>query len=149
MHVFAAAGAAFLSAVLWFDLMFDVQVRGFSAGAVPPDALRSISNYYRRVTTEARPMNLVVSFAMLATVLALVGEIFEARNPLELSLGCLVLAVSAVGLALARTVRNARTLGQEMGAIEHRSVLAHKVYGDHVYCLSAIVVVLGLQLLAR
>jgi hypothetical protein len=149
MHVFAAAGAAFLSAVLWFDLMFDVQVRGFSTGAVTPDALASISNYYRRVTTDARPMNLAVSLAMLATILSLAAEIFEARNPLALPLGCLVLTVSAVGLALARTVRNARTLGQETGTVEHRAALARRIYGDHVYCLSAIVVVLGLQLWAR
>jgi hypothetical protein len=27
MHIFAAAGAGFLLAVLWFDLMFDVQTR--------------------------------------------------------------------------------------------------------------------------
>ena len=27
MHTCAAAGAAFLLAVLWFDLMFDVQTR--------------------------------------------------------------------------------------------------------------------------
>jgi hypothetical protein len=38
MHAFAAAGAGFLLAVLWFDLMFDVQTRKAIAGPLPPDA---------------------------------------------------------------------------------------------------------------
>ena len=38
MHTFAAAGAAFLLAVLWFDLMFDVQVRRHPVGTLPPSA---------------------------------------------------------------------------------------------------------------
>ncbi len=33
MHAFAAAGAAFLICVLWFDLMFDAQVRGHDGEA--------------------------------------------------------------------------------------------------------------------
>ena len=35
MHTFAAAGAAFLICVLWFDLMFDVQVRRHDGDQVP------------------------------------------------------------------------------------------------------------------
>jgi len=56
MHVFATAGAAFLLAVLWFDLMFDVQVRKHAGDPLPADVLASISAYYRRATTEAYPM---------------------------------------------------------------------------------------------
>jgi len=37
MHTFAAAGAGFLLAVLWFDLMFDVQTRKYT-GDLPPSA---------------------------------------------------------------------------------------------------------------
>ncbi len=43
------AGAGFLLAVLWFDLMFDVQARGATVGS---DAVVSISTYYRRVTVQ-------------------------------------------------------------------------------------------------
>src|SRR5689334_11264258 len=58
MPAFVAAGAGFLLAVLWFDLMFDVQTRRHAHDAVlPPQVLGSISAYYRRVTTEAYPMN--------------------------------------------------------------------------------------------
>ena len=59
MSAFITAGAGFLLAVLWFDLMFDVQVRG-SRGTVPEDALASIAAYYARVTTAARAMSRLI-----------------------------------------------------------------------------------------
>ena len=65
MHTFAAAGAGFLLAVLWFDLMFDVQTRKHTGEVLPPEVLTSISAYYRRVTTEAYPMNRLVALVML------------------------------------------------------------------------------------
>jgi hypothetical protein len=46
MHTFAAAGAAFLLAVLWFDLMFDVQSRKRAGDRLPTEILASISAYY-------------------------------------------------------------------------------------------------------
>ena len=50
-RVLAACGG-FLLAVLWFDLMFDVQVlRHGSAAVLPEPVLASIAGYYRRVTT--------------------------------------------------------------------------------------------------
>ena len=69
MEVVTAAGAGFLLAVLWFDLMFDVQVLH---DPVDPATVRSIATYYRRVTTDARPMNRLVALAML-TVLVSIG----------------------------------------------------------------------------
>ena len=68
MHTFAAAGAGFLLAVLWFDLMFDVQTRKHTGEVLPPEVLTSISAYYRRVTTEAYPMNRLVALVMLLTL---------------------------------------------------------------------------------
>ena len=69
MHTFAAAGAGFLLAVLWFDLMFDVQTRKHTGEVLPPEVLTSISAYYRRVTTEAYPMNRLVALVMLLRLL--------------------------------------------------------------------------------
>jgi hypothetical protein len=46
MHAFAATGAGFLMAVLWFDLMFDVQTRKHTGDTLPTDVLASISAYY-------------------------------------------------------------------------------------------------------
>ena len=57
MHLAATTGLGFLLAVLWFDLMFDVQVVGHREPLLPVAVLDSIGAYYRRVTTNARPMN--------------------------------------------------------------------------------------------
>jgi hypothetical protein len=76
MHAFAAAGAGFLLAVLWFDLMFDVQTRKYT-GDLPPEVLASISAYYRRVTTEAYPMNRLVALVMVLTLAAICAEIVQ------------------------------------------------------------------------
>jgi hypothetical protein len=76
MHMFAAAGTGFLLAVLWFDLMFDVQTRKHT-GDLPPEVLASISAYYRRVTTEAYPMNRLVALVMVLTLAAICAEIVQ------------------------------------------------------------------------
>ena len=68
--------------VLWFDLMFDVQVLRRADGDVPEPVLASIAGYYRRVTTEACPMNRLVVVVMLATLLAIALQA-TARTPLD------------------------------------------------------------------
>jgi len=146
MHAVATTGAGFLLAVLWFDLMFDVQVRGREGPELPAEILASIAAYYRRVTVEARPMNRLVSAAMLVTLLSIVIEIARAASPLWLSVGSVLLLISAIALALSRTFRNAATLGRGAGTPEFRSQLARAIYRDHLYCLAAIILVIGLQL---
>ncbi len=148
MPAFAAAGAGFLVAVLWFDLMFDVQVRGQSGDALPPEVLSSISAYYRRVTTQARPMGRLISVVMLATVAAIIAGIAQAKAPPWLEWPSLALALSAIGLATARTVRNAVRLGAATDPPQVQTQLARTIYQDHIYCLAAMTVVLGLQLSA-
>src|ERR1700687_5684709 len=81
MHSFAAAGAGFLLAVLWFDLMFDVQTRKHPGDVLPPEVLASISAYYRRVTTEAYPMNRLVALVMVLTLAAICAEVVQGENP--------------------------------------------------------------------
>jgi hypothetical protein len=81
MAAFVRAGAGFLLAVLWFDLMFDVQVLRPRRGDLPEPVLASIADYYRRVTTEARPMNRLVAATMLATLVALVLGIARGPEP--------------------------------------------------------------------
>lgn len=77
MSAFVTAGGGFLLAVLWFDLMFDVQVLGQPAGELPEQRLSSIAAYYARVTTAARPMNRLIAAVMLATLAAIVVEIVK------------------------------------------------------------------------
>jgi hypothetical protein len=145
MHTIAAAGAGFLIAVLWFDLMFDVQARG--VGAVLPDAaLASISAYYRRVTTEASPMGRLVTLVMLATVAAIVAGIVRREGPLWASGASLAAAVVGMGLALFRTVRNAVRLGAATDPPDVRTTLARRILADHLISLAAMSVVLALQI---
>ncbi len=61
MTPFVTAGAGFLLAVLWFDLMFDVQTLRHRTGVLPKPVLDSIAGYYGRVTGAARPMNLLIA----------------------------------------------------------------------------------------
>jgi hypothetical protein len=143
----AAAGAAFLTAVLWFDLMFDVQVRKHAGDTLPDEVLASIRAYYRRVTTDATPMNRLISGVMLTTLAAIGFEIVKSSVPLWLSLTSFIAALSAIGLAAVRTVRNAVRLGAATDSVTVQTQLARTIYRDHVYCLTAMAVVLVLQLI--
>jgi hypothetical protein len=149
MHACAAAGAAFLIAVLWFDLMFDVQTRQHADGALPSDVLASISAYYRRVTIEAWPMNRLIAAVMVVTLLAILAEIVQSAGRswnAWISLAC---AASAIGLARVRTIPNAMRLGRAVDSSETQTHLARAIYRDHLYCFAAITVLLALQLSAQ
>jgi hypothetical protein len=148
VHVAAASGIGFLLSVLWFDLMFDVQVRGHHDAVLPADVRDSIAGYYRRVTTAARPMNRLVALAMLVTLVALVGEIVGDAVVAGLAWASLVLAGAAIGLAGARTVRNAVRLGTQRDDAVTQTVLARSIFRDHVTCLVLIGTVLVLQVAA-
>ncbi|HEX5263986.1 MAG TPA: hypothetical protein VFW13_10700, partial [Phenylobacterium sp.] len=115
--------------------------------ALPPQVLSSIAAYYRRVTTEAAPMSGLISLVMLATLAAIVAELVLGDRPSWRAILSLVLALFAIGLAGARIVRNAKTLGAGEGAPEARSSLARGIYRDHLWCLAAMASVTGLQLL--
>jgi hypothetical protein len=146
MNAFAATGGGFLIAVLWFDLMFDVQVRQHVGENVSAAALASISTYYRRVTTDARPMNRLVALVMALTVLAIVVEIMRGTNAWWVGWPSLVLAVSAIGLVAARTVPNAVRLGRAADTLDVQARLARTIYADHLYCLAAMGALVTLQL---
>jgi hypothetical protein len=149
MHTFVAAGAGFLLAVLWFDLMFDVQTRKHAGNPLPPEVLASISAYYRRVTTDAYPMNRVVALVMVLTLVAIVAQIVEAADPWWVGWGSLALAGSGFVPTLTRTVPNARRLGSAKDSPEAQSMLARAVCRDHLFSFTRMTLVLGLQLIAR
>jgi hypothetical protein len=149
MHAFAAAGAGFLVAVLWFDLMFDVQIRCHDGDTIPVEALDSISAYYRRVTTEARPMGLLIALVMGLTLLAIVAEIVEGAIQWWIGWTSLAATASAVGLARGRTVPNAVRLGSARDPPDVRTRVARMIYQDHRYCFAVMILVVVLQLMAR
>src|SRR5271166_6145708 len=144
MHA-CAAGAAFLIAVLWFDLMFDVQTRKHPGDPLPSDVLASISAYYRRVTIEAWPMNRLIAVLMVLTLLAIIAEIVQSAGHWWIAWISLACAASAIGLARTRTVPNAMRLGSAADSSETQTRLARAIYRDHLYCLAAMILLLGLQ----
>ena len=153
MNAFVTAGAGFLLAVLWFDLMFDVQAAargpgaaGRGSGELPEAALASIAGYYARVTTAARPMNRLVALAMLATVAAIVVQLAEGSGEAWLPWVSLALAVAAILLAGLRTVPTAVRLGSREDPPAVQSELARAVLAQHVFCFCAIGAVIALQL---
>lgn len=146
MIAFAAAGAGFLLAVLWFDLMFDVQVIAHRERVLPEELLDSVAGYYRRVTTAARPMNRLIAAVMLATLAAIVAEIVNGDAPIAVTWVSLVLAAGPILLAGARTVPSAVRLGTRSDTPERQSALARSICRQHLLCLAAIAALLALQL---
>jgi hypothetical protein len=143
---FVSAGAGFLLAVLWFDLMFDVQALPHGGDEIPEHVLASISAYYRRVTTAARPMNWLIATVMLATIASVGIELARDDAPPWVGWASLALAGSAVSLAIGRTVPNAVRLGTSRDALDTQRRLAKSICRDHLCCLAAIATVLILQL---
>jgi hypothetical protein len=143
---FITAGAGFLLAVLWFDLMFDVQVLGHSEPDLPEDVLASISGYYRRVTTAARPMNRLIATAMIGTLASIIVEISDGDAARWVGWASLVLAAVPILLAGAHTVPSAVRLGSRRDAIDRQSALARSILRDHLLCVTAIAALLALQL---
>jgi hypothetical protein len=139
------AGAGFLLAVLWFDLMFDVQTIGVR-GELREPVLASIAGYYGRVTTAARPMNRLVALVMLATLGTIIAQIARGERAAWVGWVSLVLAGSAIVLAGARTVPHAVRLGSRRDPPSTQSALARSILRDHLTCATAIVALLVVQL---
>ena len=149
MNAVVAAGVGFLLAVLWFDLMFDVQTRKFATDPLPPQVLASISAYYRRVTTEAYPMNRLVAVVMLLTLAAICVEALRGQYVWWIGWGSLLLAGSGFVPTMVRTVPNARRLGTAADTAQEQTRLARAVCRDHMFSFARMSAVLVLQLIAR
>jgi hypothetical protein len=139
-----AAGGGFLLAVLWFDLMFDVQaLRAPRDVPLPEPVLASIAGYYRRVTIDAQPMPRLVALVMavlLATALLAPAPAGAAR------VASLALLGVPIALALGRVFPQARRLAARADPPAEQSRLARSIAWAHVACLAAIAAFLALQL---
>jgi hypothetical protein len=145
MNAFATAGLGFLLAVLWFDLMFDVQTRR-SDEVLPPEVLSSISAYYRRVTTDAAPMNRLVALMMLVVLGAILAEIFADEISPLWTWGSLALAIFGFAVTRMRTLPNAIRLGQASDSPDVQSQLARSVFRDHAFGFARALLMLAVQL---
>ena len=146
MAPFVTAELGFLVAVLWFDLMHDVQVLGKSEQLLPAAIRDSVAGYYRRVTIEAFPMNRLVALVMLTAIGSLTAQLVDGDAPRWVSAVALAFVLAATGLAFARTVRNAQRLGRQNDDAVEQSRLARTICADHFTCLAAILAALTLEL---
>jgi hypothetical protein len=144
LPVVLGSGAGFLLAVLWFDLMFDVQARRLD----DPDGdarVASIADYYRRVTIEAYPANRLVALVMLSTIAGSVVQLVRAPAGRGRALLALLLVAGPVALAAARVLPNAMRLGARRDPPAVQRQLARAIWRDHLLCFAAILAFLALQ----
>src|SRR5262245_52642987 len=132
------ACGGFLLAVLWMDLMFDVQVlRHRGSGEVPEAVLASIAAYYRRVTTDAWPMNRAIGFVMVVALINLLVQLFRPTTARWVAFLSLLLCGAPV-LLVPRIFRNAMRLGARADTAAQQSALARGICRDHLICVVGI-----------
>jgi len=134
------ACSGFLLAVLWMDLIFDVQVLAHrTAGEeLPEPVLASIAGYYHRATTTSQPMSRLIALVMLILLGALGFQATRGHDPgwlLAISAG---LAGVPMALALTRTVPNAVRLGHRADSPAVQTRLARSICRDHLACVGCI-----------
>ena len=138
--VLAACGG-FLMAVLWMDLMFDVQIRRPADRAT---TIASIAAYYRRVTTDAFPMNRLIAAVMLTTLVGSAAQTLVGGKPATLV--TLMLGTAPIALALTRIVPAAVRLGARTDPPAVQDALARAIWREHVLCFLAMTAFTVLEL---
>ena len=130
------ACGGFLFAILWMDLIFDVQVlrhRG-QPGGLPENVLASIAAYYHRATTTSRPMSRLIVLVMVTLLGTLVFMAAYGRDPPWLLVASAALAGIPTMLALTHTVPDAVRLGHREDSPPEQTRLARSVCRDHLLC---------------
>jgi hypothetical protein len=140
------ACSGFLLAVLWMDLIFDVQVLQYrSAGEqLPEPVLASIANYYHRATTTSRPMSRLIAIVMLILLAALGIQALQGHDPGWLLATSAALAGGPMALALTRTVPSAVRLGRRADDPAEQTRLARTICRDHLVCFGGMLAFLAL-----
>lgn len=142
------AGGGFLLAVLWFDLMFDVQARRPRRGNLDEAALASIAAYYHRVTTASMPMGYAVGGTMLLLIAGCVRQLWNSAVPTSLALAALLAVALPSVAAMTRIFHHAIRLGHRRDTIAVQSDLARGILRDHLLCLVSVLAFLALQIAA-
>ncbi len=140
------ACAGFLFAVLWMDLIFDVQVLRFRSEPtdLPEAVLASIAAYYHRATTTSRPMSRLIAAVMVVLLAALTYESARGPEPWWLLVLSAVLAGIPIMLALTQTVPDAVRLGRRADNSPEQTRLARSVCRDHLVCAGCMLAFLAL-----
>ncbi|MDT5360834.1 MAG: hypothetical protein QOC69_2596 [Mycobacterium sp.] len=141
------ACSGFLLAVLWMDVMFDVQVLAHRhAAELPEAAIASVAGYYHRVTTASRPMSHLVAGVMAILLITLGLRVASGHDPLWLIVVSVPLAVVPILLALLRTVPNAVRLGRRAESAAEQTRRARAICLDHLLCIGCLVLFVGFWL---
>ena len=132
------ACSGFLLAVLWMDLIFDVQVFQYrsAGGELPEPVLASVADYYHRATTTSRPMSHVIAAVMLVLLGALGFQAARGDDPAWLLGASAALAGVPVLLALTHTVPSAVRLGHRADGPAEQTRLARSICRDHLVCFA-------------
>ena len=140
------ACGGFLLAVLWMDLIFDVQVLGHrSAGdQLPEPVLASIAGYYHRATTTSRPMSRLIALVMVILLGALGFQAARGHDPAWLLATSAGLAGVPMALALTHTVPSAVRLGHRADTPAEQTRLARSICRDHLICAGSMLAFLVL-----
>lgn len=130
------ACSGFLFAVLWMDLIFDVQVlrRRPATPDLPETVLASVAAYYHRATTSSRPMGRLIALVMVILLAALVFQAAHGHDPGWLLVFSAALAGIPTMLALTHTVPDAVRLGRRADHPSEQTRLARSVCRDHLLC---------------
>jgi hypothetical protein len=134
------ACSGFLFAVLWMDLIFDVQIFGHrGAGEELPElVLASIAGYYHRATTTSRPMSRLIALVMVILLGALGFQAARGHDPAWLLVTSAGLAGIPTMLALIQTVPNAVRLGHRTDSPPEQTRLARSICRDHLVCVGCV-----------
>lgn len=140
------ACSGFLFAVLWMDLIFDVQVLGYRGrpGDLPETVLASIAGYYHRATTTSRPMSRLIVLVMVTLLGTLVFMAANGHDPAWLLVASAALAGIPTMLALTHTVPDAVRLGHREDSPPEQTRLARSVCRDHLVCAGCMLAFLTL-----
>lgn len=146
--VLTACGG-FLLAVLWMDLIFDIQILGHRGRSELPHAvLGSIASYYHRATTTSRPMSYLIALVMVVLLTTLGFQAVRGNDAGWSIIASAVLACFPVLVALMRTVPNAVRLGNRVGGPAEQTRLARAIFRDHVVCLGCMIAFLAVRVAA-
>lgn len=148
MTAVSTMAGGFLAAVLWFDLMFDVQVLGQPAGPLAEPILGSIATYYQRVVIDASPMGRLVSVGMLVGWVSVALQLRRRELRGLLGWATAVALFAPTLLAGIRIVPSAARLASRADSIELQSELARAICWDHLFCLGSIILFLTLELVS-
>ena len=108
--------------------------------------LDSISAYYRRVTTDARPMGHLVGTGIALSVVGSLVQGAGAAGGLWHRFAPVLFSGMPGSLALLRTVPNAIRLGGRADTLEVQAELARSILLDHLFCITSIAIFVALQL---